>query len=147
MKKLFTFAMLAIMIGTVAGCSKKSSSTTPSYSMKVTIGGTTSSFSTCQAVLAGSILQVTGSSGASTTTPPYFGITIYNFTGAATYTINGSATSPTVAASYWPEHYHDKCKSCDQLCGSYIFFFHIGFRHIQLYRYRWHNNEQRHFYC
>ncbi len=111
MKKLFTFAMLVIMIGTITGCTKKSSSTTPSYSLKVTVSGATSTFTTCQAVLAGSVLQVTGSSSATTTTPPYFSITIYNFTGAATYTINGSATSPSVAASYWPSSFFSSVKA------------------------------------
>ncbi len=100
MKKLITLVMLAIIGVSIIGCKKKS--TTPSTSLSVNLAGTTKTFSTATASGSGSIMQITGYSGSSSAAPPYYSITIYNFTGPATYTVDMHAASPTVASSYWP---------------------------------------------
>ena len=102
MKRIFTFAAIALLgLAAFSGCGKKSSS--PSYSMHASIGGTAFNVTNVYAVITGSILSITGSSGTtSTATPPYFGITIYNYTSPTTYTVDSTATTPTVAGTYAP---------------------------------------------
>ncbi len=101
MRKILSIAAIA-MIGlfVFAGCSKKSSS--PSYSMKATIGSTAFSENTCAAILSGTTMSITGYNG-SATTPPYLSITIYNYTGAKTYTLDSTALIPPVVVSYLPD--------------------------------------------
>jgi hypothetical protein len=102
MKRIMTLSAI-LMLGLVffAGCSKKSDS--PSYSMKATVGSTAFNVSNCYAVTTGAILNITGNTGSSTSAnPPYLGITIYNYTGTGTFTINSSATAPAVAITWAP---------------------------------------------
>lgn len=101
MKKILTFAAAAVLgLATLSGCSK-SSSPSPSYFMKATIGGTSFNVTNCYAVTTGSVLSITGSSGTTTTsTPPMFGITIYSYSNPGTYKVDTALTTATVAGTY-----------------------------------------------
>jgi hypothetical protein len=102
MKKIFTYLAIAIIgLASLASCSKKSDST-PAYSMKATIGTTAVSETSCIAIVNGSALSVTGFTGSSTT-PPYFNLTIQNFSGAGTYTLDSTAIVPVVTCIYYPD--------------------------------------------
>jgi hypothetical protein len=99
MKKILTFTAI-IMIGLAAftGCKKSSSST--SYTMKATIGGTTTTFNTCVAAASGTLMTISGFNGSGTTaTPPYLQVYMSNFTGVGTYNID--ATTTTNMGSYY----------------------------------------------
>lgn len=104
MKKILTLAIVAILcIGAVTGCKKSDSGS--SYSMKATVGTTAFNVSNSYATINGNILSISGNSGSSTSTyaAPYLTVVLYDYTNTGTYTIDTTATSPNVAATYAPD--------------------------------------------
>ncbi len=93
MKKIVIFSAVVMMgLAAFTGCSKKSSS--PSYSMGASVGGTAFSGNNCVATQVGTILTVQGWSGSSTSAVfPYFALYISNFTGTGTFAFDSTMLS------------------------------------------------------
>ena len=104
MKKILTLAIVAILcIGAFTGCKKSDSGS--SYSMKATVAGSAFNVSNVYATITSNTLAITGNSGSSTTTqsPPYLSVVLYDYTNTGNYTIDTTASTPTVAATYAPD--------------------------------------------
>ena len=101
MKKILFFAATAVInFSALTGCKKSDSS--PSYSMKATIGSTSFNTSHCLAVAASGGLTITGWSGTSTTaTAPMIDIVIVNWN-QSTGTITFDSTMTTGYEQYLP---------------------------------------------
>ncbi len=95
MKKIFTIAAIALMgLALFSGCSKSDS--TPSYTMKESIGGTSFSSSNClSASYSGIFTEIYGFEGNSVTpTYPYIGLFLINYAKTTgTFTIDSTMTS------------------------------------------------------
>lgn len=101
MKKTLIFAAIAILgLAAFSGCKKSSGS---SYTMSATVGNSNFNVNSCTASLSGTSMAIVGYSGSASGTPPYLTITIDSFAGAATYTIDTTASFPAVSGSYWPD--------------------------------------------
>jgi len=96
MRKILTFSAVVMMCLVVfAGCSKKSSSSTPSYTMKATVGTTSFTAANCVASNVNGLTAIIGWAGTSSTpAPPYIEIylTGYNKT-TGTFSLTGALTA------------------------------------------------------
>ena len=103
MKKLLTVALSAVIGATaLTSCSKKSDSS-PSYSMKTTIGKTSFSGTNCYAILAGGALSISGWNGTSTVAvAPYLSLTIMSWNGGTGAT-SVDSTMTAGAISWMPD--------------------------------------------
>ncbi len=103
MKKLFIYvALLVSGAAAITGCTKKSDSSTPTYSMKATVGSGAFNGSSCIAVLSGTNLSVVGGPFVNgVASYPNVSITILNYTGTGTYTIQLGSTTNLNTASYY----------------------------------------------
>ncbi len=100
MKKiLFYAAIAATTLATFTGCTKKSDSS-PSYTMKATVGSTAFSSSSCIAGQTGTLLTVVGGiQNGATYNFPYITLSMVNYNGAGTYNIDLLNNSASYAAS------------------------------------------------
>ena len=102
MKKILSIMAIA-MIGlfVFAGCSKKSSS--PSYTMKATVGSTAFSANNCIGNINSTLLSVYGYNASGTTaTFPNITIQMSNYTAIGTFTIDTTAIFSSLTFQYYP---------------------------------------------
>ncbi len=103
MKKVLSIVVIA-MIGlfVFTGCTKKSSSS-PSYTMKATVGSTAFSVTNCLANINSTLLSVYGYGGSGTTaTFPNITLQMSNYTTTGTFTIDTTAVFPSLTLEYFP---------------------------------------------
>ncbi len=96
MKKIFTIAAIAFMgLALFSGCTKSDS--TPSYSMKASIGGASFSTSNCFAASTGTFVEIEGLGGTLTApTYPYVTLWLLNYA----KTTGTFAIDSTMATNY-----------------------------------------------
>ena len=101
MKKLFLIAATSIVaFSAITSCKKSDSS--PSYSMKATIGSTSFNATNCVAIATGGALSISGWTGTTTTAAaPMMSITILSWN-SGTQTVAFDSTGATGSEAYTP---------------------------------------------